>query len=411
MITNNEAKSINTSLQSGEDELAVTVVETELPIVNTNVATESAEFETAATVAEEETTEDIAITETIDFQINNLAITLLNIENSHPDLANKCINLNAEDHKVFYDFFRTHIEQTRHGKNTRECKFTDSDNAILTKINRYEQNKSEENFITFTNEITTTLFTIMKESTRSSGSFFVLDASYNDEDVIVFLKLDPKDGVQLNPETLEINEIKNMLPESNDRVHKCAIIRKNYVANSTNLFVLDRQQKAGETSKFFMSNFLQAVAIPNNNMKTVAVLNELYTKIEAKLPDIDREQINTAIDSEFHNGATIHIPDTVKNIYDKLVSQDTEDRDIKIDEYQNQFVSEFTTKYQGYGLALTIEREENKVLYNSSNNKILFRYNKDLNNNEVSVSHNRREDIYTITIRNNEEIRFGKKIK
>jgi len=385
MIRKNRVLPLDNTPQQAEDEIVATVVEDTVDVTN--------------------------ITETINFQIHKLAITLLNLEKSLPDLANKCINLNAEDHKVFYDFFKTHIEQTRHGKNTRECRFTDSDNAILTKVNRYEQSKSEENFITFANEITTTLFTIMKEATRSSGSFFVLDASYNDEEVIVFLKLDPKDGVQLDLDTLEINEIKNMLPESKDRVHKCAIIKKNYEANSTNLFVLDKQQKAGETSKFFMFNFLQAVAIPNNNIKTVALLNELYTKIEAKLPDMESNLINTAIDSEFNNGATIHIPDTVNNIYEKLISHDTDDREILIEEYKTNFVNDFTTKYKDYGLSLTIEREESKVLYNATNNQILFRYNKVLNNNEVTVRHDKSTDIYTITVTNKASIGFGQKIR
>ncbi|WP_313891160.1 nucleoid-associated protein [Psychrobacillus sp.] len=398
MITNNDEASQNESGQLNIEESAATVVEVELQVA-TNAEASSA-------VADE-----IPNKETVSFHINNLAITLLNMEKSQADFATKCIKLIPEDHKVFYDFFQTHIEQTRYGKNTRECKFTDSDNSILTKINRYEQNKSEENFIIFTNEVTKNLFTFMKESTKSSGSFFVLDALHNEEEVIIFLKLDPKNGVQLDPETLDIKEIKNMLPESNDRVHKCAIIRKNYVANSTNLFVLDRQQKAGETSKFFMSKFLQAIAIPNNNIKTVALLNELYTKIEAKLPDTEKEQINTAIDSEFNNGATIHIPETVKNIYEKLISQETEDREILIEEYKTHFVSDFATKYKDYGLALTIDREENKVLYNAPNNKILFRYNKDLHNNEVTVLHNKTDDIYNITIRNNASIGFEKKIR
>lgn len=383
MITNNNALSLNDTEQPGEDEIVATIVEVE---------------------AKEEM-------DTVNFQINKLAITLLNLEKSSADLATRCINLNPGDHKVFYDFFKTHIEQTRHGKITRECKFTDSDNAILTKINRYEQSKSEENFITFTNEITTNLFTIMKEATKSSGSFFVLDASYNEEEIIVFLKLDPKDGVQLDPESLNIVKIKNMLPDSTERVHKCAIIKKSYVVGSTNLFVLDRQQKAGETSKFFMSNFLQAVAIPNNNIKTVALLNELYTKIEAKLPDMDSILINTAIDSEFNNGATIHIPDTVNNIYEKLISHDTDDREILIEEYKTNFVNDFTTKYKDYGLALTIDREESKVLYNATNNQILFRYNKVLNNNEVTVRHDKSTDIYTITVSNKASIGFGPKIR
>lgn len=370
----------------------------------------SAENEVAVTI--EATTEvETALELNLDFQINNLAITLLDLEKSSPSLAEKCININPKDHKVFFEFFQEHIEETRNGSNTRECRFSDADNAVLTKINRYKSDKTEENFIKFANEISSTLFDIMKEATRSSGSFFIIDAIYKEEDIIVFIKLDPKNGVQLDLDSLELKEIENMLPESGDRVHKCAIVKTTYVENSTNLFVLDKQQKAGETSKFFMSTFLQALAIPNNKIKTVAVLKELYEKIEAKLPDVDKMIIDSAIEAEFNNGSTVHIPVTVRDIYDKLLPEDTEDRDIVLDEYRNEFVSNYNTKYKDYGNSLVVERDVNTVTYRANSNKIYFKYNKSLEGTEVKVNHDSSKNLYTITIQNNSDIQFNKTVK
>lgn len=370
----------------------------------------SAENEVSATI---EATTEVKTTEEVNlnFQINNLAITLLNLEKSSPTFAKKCININLKDHKVFFEFFQYHIAETRNGSNTRECRFSDADNAILTKINRYKSEKSEENFIVFANDISKSLFDIMKESTRSSGSLFIIDAIYNEEEYIVFIKLDPKNGVQLDLESLELKEIENMLPESNDRVHKCALIKTAFIENSTNLFVLDKQQKAGETSKFFMSTFLQALAIPNNKIKTVTVLKELYEKIEAKLPELDKQIIDSAIEAEFNNGATVHIAATVRNIYDKLLPQDKEDRDIVLDDYRNEFVSNYNTKYKDHGNSFVVERDINTVTYRANSNKIYFKYNKSLEGTEVKVSHNSNDDLYTITIQNNSEIQFNKTIK
>lgn len=376
----------------------------------TNITSNLAENEVAVTL--ETATEPQANEEVIlDFQINNLAITLLNLEKSSPTFAEKCLNINPTDHKVFFEFFQKHIEETRNGNNTRECRFSDADNAVFTKINRYKNDKSEDNFLIFSNEISKTLFDIMKDSTRSSGSFFIIDAIYKEEEIIVFIKLDPKNGVQLDLDSLELKEIENMLPESNDRVHKCAIIKTTYVENSTNLFVLDKQQKAGETSKFFMSTFLQALATPNNKIKTVTVLKELYEKIEAKLPEIDKQVIDSAIEAEFNNGATVHIPVTVRNIYDKLLPEDKKDRDIVLDEYRNEFVSNYNTKYKDHGNSFVVERDVNTVTYRANSNKIYFKYNKSLEGTEVKVNYNASTDVYTITVQNNSEIQFNKTIK
>lgn len=345
------------------------------------------------------------------FVINNLAITMLNLELSDPGLTDKCITLDPIKHKVFYDFFKEHIEQTRSGKKTRKCRFADSDNAIKTKINRYKENTDDEKFISFANEITDTLFKIMKTTTKSSGSFFILDAAYNEEDFIILLKLDPKDGVQLDTETLDLNKIENMLPESGDRVHKCALIKTQFIAGETNLFVLDRQQKAGETTKFFMQSFLQAIAIPNDNMKTVNALEEVYSLMEAKFPNADYKTISAAIEPEFGNGATVHLPETVENIYEKLIHEDEEDRDIKIEQYKSEFITSFEKKYKNYGLSFVVERDENKLFYTSKSNQIYFRYDKVLNETEVVIDHDKENDVYTIVISNNEDLKFKQDIR
>lgn len=371
------------------------------PTVKTNISEE-------ITITEEVIGEEVTPE---NFVINNLAVTLLNLENSDPLLAEKCIKITPKDHAVFFEFFKKHIEETRNGNNTRECKFTDKDSSILTKISRYNSQKSEESFITFVNEVSKNLFTIMKDATKSSGSFFILDATFHQEEIIILIKLDPKNGVQLDLETLDLKEIKNMLPESNDRVHKCAIIKTNYVEGATNLFVLDRQQKAGETSKFFMTTFLQATPIPDNKIKTLAVLKELYEKIEANVPKQNRHLIEPAIEAEFNNGTTVHLPTTITNIYNKVISEDEKDRDIVIERFKNDFLDNYNNKFKDYGTSFVVDRESNTVTYKAKSNKIFFKYNKSLEGSEVKIRHDLSSNTYTITITNSDEIQFNKIIK
>lgn len=342
--------------------------------------------------------------------INNLVVTLLNLENSSPDLAQKSLKLNEQTHKVIIDFFKDHIIQTREGKRTRECKFISEDVAMVSKIKNYTSNKSEDNFVEFSNNVTNFLFRIMKDSnTKSNGSFFILDAIVRGEDTIVLLKLDPKTGVQLDPETLDLNQVQNMLPDSNERVHKCAIIKTNFRENEINLFVMDRQQTAGEPSQYFMQGFLQAHTLPNDSKKTTAVLTECYEKITSALPNLDKKVINEAIDTEFNNGSHVHLTQSIENIYNSLIPDDTPDREIVVEDYKMTFINNFQNKYSDYGLSFIVDRDERKTTYTSKNKQIFFKYDKVLEDNEVIVEEN--DDCTLITIVNSEEIGFRKLIR
>lgn len=378
----------------------------------TSELTSSEEEATATTIAENNIENAEKNTENAEKKIiiNNLAVTLLDLEKSEPTLSNKTLKLNDESHKVITDFFIKHIIQTREGNRTRECQFATPEASMITRINAYTNNKSDESFIDFANKTTKYLFRIMKDSnTKSSGSFFILDTTIFDEDSIVLLKLDPKTGVQLNLETLDLNQVQNMLPDSNDKIHKCAIIKTQYVEDEINLIVVDKQQTQGEPSQFFMQGFLQAHALPNDSKKTIAALTECYEKVTQRFPNIDEKIINNAIDTEFNNNSQVYLPQSIENIYNSILPEDYEDRDTKIDEYKNTFIQEFQNKYADYGLSFKVERDEIKTTYTSKSKQIYFKYDKVLDDNEVTVKND--GDIYTITIINNDEIGFGKKIK
>lgn len=345
------------------------------------------------------------------FEIVNLAITLLDLEESKATLASKVTKLDPINHSVFFEFFEKHIDDTRNGKNTLECRFIDVSNTITKKIERYKEELTENSFLTFANEISDNLFNIMKNATRSSGSFFIIHAFYNDEEFIVILKLDPIDGVQLDMDKLILNKIENILPDSNERVHKCALIKVEYLNEKTQLFVIDKQQRAGEISQFFMGTFLQAIPNPNDRIKTKCLIQELHEKITLKLSESEREILEHAIDTEIVNGAMITIPSVVKNILNKTVSKDKIDRDIFVDDVTKEFMGKFNTKYKDFSSNLTVERNDINYTYKANNNQILFKYNKSLDKSSVFVNFNSEDDEVNIKIKNASTFDFKKNQK
>ncbi|MFY0742123.1 nucleoid-associated protein [Solibacillus silvestris] len=340
------------------------------------------------------------------FTIINLAITILDLEKGEPLFAEKCTKLNRENHKVFYEFFEKHINETRNGKKTLECKFLDRDNDIFSKITRYKNELDDASFLNLANQVSRKLFLIMRTATKSSGSFFIIHALFNEEELIILIKLDPIDAVQLDMDSLELKKIENILPDSNDRVHKCAIIKTNYNPNGTNLFVLDKQQKVGETSQFFMETFLQATQIPNDKIKTKLLINELFEKISPNFDEDEKLNLSYAIDSELANKALVHIPTAVYNVFEKVTANDVVDRKIFIEEKKDEFVNNFNKKYPDFSPNLMIERDDINYVYKALNNKILFKYNRTLANTNVFVKSNEEKTEYTITIKNDKNLKF-----
>ena len=106
----------------------------------------------------------------------------------------------------------------------------------------------------------------MQTVSNSNGSVFVAHIELIGEPYILLLKLDPKDALQIDLETLNLKTIENILPDASSRVQKCALIRMNYDPLEENLYVLDKQSD-GEPAKFFMETFLQAIPVPNDKKK------------------------------------------------------------------------------------------------------------------------------------------------
>ncbi|MFC5591597.1 nucleoid-associated protein [Sporosarcina soli] len=310
-------------------------------------------------------------------KINRMSINAIDLSSSEPRLSDELFPI-AENNQVIDDFFRTHFLETREGKSTKSCQFIDEDATVKTKINRFVSNKTDEEFIKLSRELTENLFRIMKNSSsNSSGTFFVFEVEIGEEGCIFLIKLDPKQGVQVNYTNLTLSVLENILPDSNDRVHKCAIIRFNKPVNEkAELFVMDKQQKEGEPARFFIESYLQAEELLNDKIITREVVREAKEKFISILPEVDPNKIFESIDREFSNGSRIELNTAIKNVLLDNVPSDKIDREMYINNKSNEFVRDYLSKYPDHQTTFTVERKDQTVVYRSEKDQIYFRFNK-----------------------------------
>lgn len=310
-------------------------------------------------------------------KITRMSINAIDLNLSEPQLSEELFPID-ENNQVIEDFFRTHFLDTREGKSTKSCQFIDEDATVKTKIKRFALNKSNEEFIKLSRELTDNLFKIMKNSSsNSSGTFFVFDVEVGEEGCIFIIKLDPKHGVQINYADLTVSVLENILPDSNERVHKCAIIRYNKPEGErAELFVMDKQQKEGEPARFFIETFLQAEELLNDKIITREVIREAKEKFVTILPDVDQNKIFETIDRVFSNGTRIELNTAINHVLLDNVPNDKEDREIFIASTANDFVRDYLIKYPEHQTTFTVERKDQTVVFRGEKDQIYFRVNK-----------------------------------
>jgi hypothetical protein len=310
-------------------------------------------------------------------RIKRLSINALDLLFPEPKVSGELFPI-VKATGIIDDFFQTHILETREGKSTKSCKFIDQDATIKTKIVRYKDNQCDEEFLRLSKELTENLFRIMKNSSsNSSGTFFVIEVMINDDECIFMIKLDPKDGVQVDLVDLTVKVLNNILPDSNDRVHKCAIIRLNKSKTDlAELFVMDKQQKEGEPARFFIDTFLQAEEILNDKIITREVIRSARENISLIIPNADSNAISESIDREFSNGSRVHLLTSIKNILEDNVPYDMEDREIFIQNSAQSFVQSYLEHNPDHQTSFIVERKDNIIIYRGEKNQIFFRYNR-----------------------------------
>ncbi|GEM_PF-2610418 len=334
------------------------------------------------------------MTETIlarGIQVTKMAINSLDLDEGTARHATDLFPI-ISDNVTISEFFNKHFEDTRKGKHTKSCAFYDNDAALKTKLKRYKEdsNQSKEGFLELSKELTLLLLEVMKSSSSSSsGKFFVIELKdENEEEWLFLIKLDPNKAVQINNETLTLEVLEDILPETSDKVHKCAIIKFNMNPDEkAELFVLDRQQKEGEVAKFFVNSFLQAYELLNDSIITSKVIQETKLKLLSIAPEIDRNHLYREINSEFRNGQRINIQDSVTNIIDKVLPEDFEDRELFMEQKASEFVNGYLEKYKDHNASFIVARNDNTIIYKADKGQVHFKYNSGISD-QVDVTTN-----------------------
>lgn len=280
------------------------------------------------------------------------------------------------------DFFVEHISEARIGKSTKNCRFTANDTWLRGKVTEYQLAPTENNFLELSQGVSEKLFTTLKtSSSRSSGSFFVIEASIEKEKYIVLIKLDPKTRVQFNPTTLSLSIQENILPNSTEKIHKCALIRLDLSRDDTaHLYVLDKQQTQGEVSKFFMKNFLESEELINDSILTKEAMKKIKAELIKIVPEAKKYAILNEVDKEFTEGRLIDLESSLPRVLQKFDFEET-----FIEETSKTLITEFVSSNPDYQSSFTVVRTDTSFSFKSKNSEIFFRYNKSIRDS-ISMS-------------------------
>lgn len=249
-------------------------------------------------------------------EISKMIVHKLNLAEDTPIFSDDCINLDTLDNSVeALSFFTEHINNMRNYGFTKSCSFHGSPaNGVQNSIINIKQNEDDEYdldevFIDESKRITQKLRNeIDRTSSRSDGSIFIILCSINDVEFIGILKMDPNTSIEVT-DTLEIIVRPSMLPRPNEKLHKSALIKfiDNHNDEDVHLFVLDRQQRDGETAKFFMSNFLGARELANNSNLTTVYQRAITEEFSGIIPVDSLPQFNDEFKRTLNSGAAINI--------------------------------------------------------------------------------------------------------
>lgn len=375
--------------------------------------------------------------------IHRMAITLLDMDKPHLIFAKEVLEIDINNTPTFSKFFNKHIRNTRTSPKAKECKFDDFDANIITKIERYKSQSLEKNsdinkyFLTFANDAAQLFFTKFKStSSKSNGSFFIIEASVDNNDKIIFLKIDPQKGVQLNfiEEKLDddtkdirvaLKEILDVLPNDEKSIQKSSIINVNFDEQNkklifpkedTHLFVLDNQG-SGKPSQFFIKEFLDASPIPDDEFKTIRAMKTFTEFLTNKFTNIAVNEIRQEISKQFPSLDYVELESVGKTLLKKFYSKnsdgeyitgekDEHGKDIlaPIDEDVVSMLNFYTSNNEDYSTGFLVIRNESKITYKGK--QLSFNFDKVLKDDKVIVKYISEKDQYEITVKNAKELGF-----
>ncbi|WP_338754231.1 nucleoid-associated protein [Bacillus sp. FJAT-52991] len=289
-----------------------------------------------------------------------------------PSLASQVINL-AGVPAVVLEFFTDHIATSLNARQVKASKFTEGNNFVQSQVINFASDISNtQEFIKISHSLTNELFRNMKTtSSTSHGALFFLMYTYQSGYYLAVMKMDPNQGIQIDKSDFSLKVQENMLPNPNDKLHKCAFIKlvDDFSDEEVHLHVLDRQQKAGEVSKYFMINFLGATEILNDKIMTDRVIKKLQEETLSIVPQKKALDFYVAVDKTFANGKNIDIDLDLEKLITPFVEEEKQRAD-----FIEGFKTSLRSEYEDVSFQFKSEKDPTTVCYQSSDKKVKIEF-------------------------------------
>ncbi|KAA0795309.1 hypothetical protein EXW45_23750 [Bacillus wiedmannii] len=217
----------------------------------------------------------------------------MDLEEDKPTFLNKVINIEEENLKEVISFFENHVKKALVTAQLKTCVFKNKEDDVYKHcVDLGKDLANEALFAKRTKSMTIKLFYNMKKTSSNSSATLIFLHYFNLEsqkDYLGILKMDPNDGIELDPKNVSFTVRKNMLPNVKEKLHKSAFIKmeENLFEEESHLYVLDKQQKMDSVSKFFLVDFSNAKEANSNKMATETFYNAVVDVAKSeKLPGI-----------------------------------------------------------------------------------------------------------------------------
>jgi hypothetical protein len=301
--------------------------------------------------------------------------------------------INVTDVEVM-GFFTKHIENALKTKQIRLCRFTHEHAVVLRDTMQIsEQLISDQVFIQNTVNMTQSLFNNMSGAASNGALIFILYKEVETgQHYLGILKMDPNNGISLNRTTFSFNVQKDILPSVNERLHKCAFIKVNgnLWDEDVHLRVLDKQQVAGEISRYFLSGFLESTTIIDDKAMTELVDSTILDfAVEEGLISTQTEIVEfvSKVDQILFSGKEVDLERDLESLFSSYAPGEA-DRTQKIEKYKDRLIEKRENVY----FIFTADKKPTNVVYSNEENDIRIQFPVRYNTTTVKVNYEEETD-------------------
>ncbi|USK75893.1 nucleoid-associated protein [Peribacillus frigoritolerans] len=333
-----------------------------------------------------------------EIKVKKFIAHFIDLNNENPQLSDSLFLLEDETTTRVLEFFESHISKAWTATQLKTCRFRNTSNITFNHCREIATNQEDdETFIQNTRELTIKLHDQMvNSSSRSSGTLIFLEYIdvETEEAYLSILKMDPNEGIEVDPINLSFRIRQNLLPSVREKLHKSAFIKLSlpFDKDTAKLYVLDKQQKSDGVSKFFLRGFLEANEEMNDEKMT-----ELFMETAVEVADaneLDIFSFSKKLEQRITQGENINVETLLDNVLHGIPFGD-EDKMEFIEDVKYRMKRRNEDSY----FIFDVEKPKDQTGYITSEDRtIRFTFPLSLFNNGIEVIDPSEENNWTTTI-------------